>query len=52
MLLENLRFHREEKANDPDFARALAEYGEIYINDAFARFPPQARFGLQHLQFF
>jgi phosphoglycerate kinase len=35
MLLENLRFHPEEEANDPMFARALAKNGEIYVNDAF-----------------
>jgi phosphoglycerate kinase len=36
ILLENLRFHPEEKANDDTFAKALAELGEVYINDAFA----------------
>jgi len=35
LLLENLRFHPEEEANDPDFARQLASLGEIYVNDAF-----------------
>jgi phosphoglycerate kinase len=35
LLLENLRFHREEEANDPDFARALASLADIYVNDAF-----------------
>lgn len=35
VLLENLRFHGEEEKNDEDFARALAELGEIYVNDAF-----------------
>lgn len=35
-LLENLRFHPEEERNDPAFARALAELGDIYVNDAFA----------------
>jgi phosphoglycerate kinase len=34
-LLENLRFHPEEEANDADFARALARLGELYVNDAF-----------------
>jgi len=34
-LLENLRFHSEEEANDPSFARALAKLGDIYVNDAF-----------------
>jgi phosphoglycerate kinase len=36
LLLENLRFHPEETANDDDFARALAKLCDIYINDAFA----------------
>ena len=34
-LLENLRFQPEEEANDPKFAGALAELGDIYVNDAF-----------------
>ena len=35
MLLENVRFHSGETANDPDFAAQLASLGEIYVNDAF-----------------
>lgn len=35
MLLENLRFHKAEEANDEDFARALASLADVYINDAF-----------------
>jgi phosphoglycerate kinase len=35
MLLENLRFHKEEEKNDPAFARQLASLGELYVNDAF-----------------
>jgi phosphoglycerate kinase len=35
LLLENLRFHAEEEANDPDFARTLAGYADVYVNDAF-----------------
>ncbi len=35
LLLENLRFHPEEKANDPAFSKKLADLAEIYINDAF-----------------
>jgi phosphoglycerate kinase len=35
LLLENLRFHAEEEANDPEFAKALASYADIYVNDAF-----------------
>jgi phosphoglycerate kinase len=34
-LLENLRFHPEEEANDPDFSKELASLGEVYVNDAF-----------------
>ena len=35
-LLENLRFHQGEEANSPDFARALAELGDVYVDDAFS----------------
>ncbi len=35
-LLENLRFHPGEEANDPRFAAALAELGEVYVDDAFS----------------
>lgn len=35
LLLENLRFHGGETANDPDFARKLAATAELYVNDAF-----------------
>jgi len=35
LLLENLRFHTEEEANDADFARILAGYADLYVNDAF-----------------
>ena len=35
LLLENLRFHPEEEANDPNFARALAELADIFVDDAF-----------------
>ena len=35
LLLENLRFHAEEEANDPQFAKALAAYADVYVNDAF-----------------
>jgi phosphoglycerate kinase len=35
LLLENLRFHAAEEKNDPAFARQLADYAEIYVNDAF-----------------
>ena len=35
-LLENLRFHPGEEANDPEFARALADLGDLYVDDAFS----------------
>ena len=35
LLLENLRFHPEEEANDPAFSKKLASLAEIYVNDAF-----------------
>ena len=35
MLLENVRFHREETDNDPEFSKELANMAEIYVNDAF-----------------
>ncbi|PCI56896.1 MAG: phosphoglycerate kinase [Alphaproteobacteria bacterium] len=36
ILLENLRFHKGERANDSDFAKSLAALGDIYVNDAFS----------------
>lgn len=36
LLLENLRFHKGEEKNAPGFAKALAELGDIYVNDAFS----------------
>ncbi|MCA9406759.1 MAG: phosphoglycerate kinase [Candidatus Omnitrophica bacterium] len=35
VLLENLRFHKEEEGNNPDFAKQLASLADIYVNDAF-----------------
>ena len=35
MLLENVRYHKEEKKNDPAFAKELASLAELYVNDAF-----------------
>jgi len=35
ILLENLRFYKEEEMNDPEFAKKLAAYGDIFVNDAF-----------------
>ena len=36
ILLENLRFHKEEEVNDPDFSKMLASLADIYVNDAFS----------------
>jgi len=36
ILLENLRFHQEEKENDENFAKELSKLGDIYVNDAFS----------------
>ncbi|MCO5161874.1 MAG: phosphoglycerate kinase [Mesorhizobium sp.] len=36
LLLENTRFHKGEEKNDPDFAKALAANGDLYVNDAFS----------------
>ncbi len=36
LLLENTRFHKGEEKNDPDFAKALAANGDVYVNDAFS----------------
>ncbi|MCJ7542738.1 MAG: phosphoglycerate kinase [Desulfobacterales bacterium] len=36
LMLENLRFHPEEKDNDPEFCKQLADLADIYVNDAFA----------------
>jgi phosphoglycerate kinase len=59
LLLENLRFHAEEEANDPKFSEQLAKLCDVYVNDAFGsahrahastvgmiRFVPQAAAGL------
>jgi len=35
LLLENVRFHKEETKNEPSFAKELASFGEIFVNDAF-----------------
>lgn len=35
ILLENLRFHEEEEKNNPEFAKQLADLGDVYVNDAF-----------------
>ncbi len=35
VMLENVRFHKEEEKNDPQFAKKLASFGEIFVNDAF-----------------
>lgn len=36
LILENLRFHSGEKKNDPEFSKALAKLGDVFVNDAFA----------------
>lgn len=36
LLLENLRFHKEEESNEEGFSKTLASYGDIFVNDAFA----------------
>ncbi|MBI2465734.1 MAG: phosphoglycerate kinase, partial [Candidatus Sungbacteria bacterium] len=36
VLLENLRFYKEEEANDETFAKSLSAYGDVFVNDAFA----------------
>ncbi len=36
LLLENLRFHKEEEANDPEFCKKLGNLADIYVNDAFS----------------
>jgi phosphoglycerate kinase len=36
LLLENLRFHKEEESNDPDFSKKIASLADIYVNDAFS----------------
>ena len=35
LMLENLRFYKEEEGNDPEFAKKLAKLGDLYVNDAF-----------------
>ena len=35
LILENLRFYKEEEKNDPEFSKKLAELGDVYVNDAF-----------------
>ncbi|HZC59483.1 MAG TPA: phosphoglycerate kinase [Chthoniobacterales bacterium] len=59
LLIENVRFYKEEEANDEGFAKSLAKLGDVYVNDAFgaahrahastagvAKFLPQAAMGL------
>ena len=50
VLLENVRFHKEEEKNDPEFAKKLASFAEIYVNDAFgtAHRAPASTEGVAH----
>src|SRR5450631_2793856 len=50
LLLENLRYHAEEEANDPAFSKALASLAEVYVNDAFgsALRAPASTEGITH----
>ncbi|MFA6451303.1 MAG: phosphoglycerate kinase, partial [bacterium] len=53
LLLENLRFHKEEEKGDPEFAKQLAALGDVYVNDAFgtAHRPHASVFGItQYVQ--
>lgn len=50
LLLENVRFHPEEEANDPNFAAKLAAYGDVFVYDAFASYRPHASTeGIAHI---
>ena len=42
VLLENVRFYAEEEKNDPEFAKKLASFGDIFVNDAFGTAPAHA----------
>ena len=42
LCLENMRFHPEEEANDPEFAKYLASLADVYVYDAFASYRPHA----------
>ena len=48
LLLENLRFHPGEEANDPRFAQRLASLGDAYVNDAFGARTPRPRLDRRH----
>ncbi|MFH1781766.1 MAG: phosphoglycerate kinase [Patescibacteria group bacterium] len=51
VLLENIRFHKEEKENDPEFSKKLAALGDVYVNDAFgtAHWAHASTEGVAHL---
>ena len=50
ILCENVRFHPEEDANDPEFAKELAKHADVYVYDAFASYRPAASTeGIAHL---
>ena len=52
LLLENLRFHREEEINDSEFCKQLASLADIYVNDAFQYFSQKACFDLWYTKTF
>ena len=52
LLLENLRFHREEEENDSEFCKQLASLADVYVNDAFSTFAQKARFNLWYTKIF
>jgi phosphoglycerate kinase len=50
ILLENVRFHPEEEANDPAFAKQLAKHSDVFVYDAFASYRPHASTeGIAHI---
>ena len=48
LLLENLRFHKGEEKNDPEFAAALAKLGDLYVDDAFSAAHKSSCLDLRH----
>ena len=52
LLLENLRFHREEEENDSEFCKQLASLADVYVNDAFRYISQKACFNLWYTKIF